>query len=100
MSTFSDSTSDCSFDFKVSSVTFAEPVVTATHFRPRTTLLEKPKLFYTDAEYRDFRHEYIYGRRRKRKCVTFSSTLVSDAWSYDLQGEKSDIYYNQCDLQR
>jgi hypothetical protein len=99
MSTLSESTSECSLDFKVSSVTFAHPLVTATHVRPCTTLAERSKLFYTEAEYREFRYEYIYGRR-KRKRVTFSSTLVSNAWEYEAQGDKACLYYGPSDLQR
>ena len=97
MSTLSVGSSDSSLG--ISSVTFAEPLVTATHYRPRTTLDEKAKLFYRDAEYREFRHEYIYGRRQ-RKRVNFSASLVSDVWAYEAQGDKSSLYYEQCDFQR
>ena len=98
-STLSASTSESSLSSRAPSVSFAQPVVTAVYYRPRTTLEEKAKLFYRESEYREFRHEYIYGRRQ-RKRVNFSSKLVSDVWAYDAQGEKSCLYYNQSDLQR
>ena len=95
MSTISATSSDSS----LATVTFVQPLVTAVHYRPHTTLEEKAKLYYQDAEYRQFRHEYIYGRRQ-RKRVNFSSSLVSDVWAYEAQGDKASLYYAQSDLQR
>lgn len=95
MSTISATSSESS----LATVSFVQPLVTAVHYRPRTTLEEKAKLYYQDAEYRQFRHEYIYGRRQ-RKRVNFSSSLVSDVWAYEAQGDKASLYYAQSDLQR
>ena len=93
------SSSDSSLDSRGPSVSFAKELVTAIYYRPRTTLEDKSKLFYRDAEYREFRYEYIYGRRQ-RKRVNFSSTLVSEVWAYECEGEKTSLYYNQSDIQR
>ena len=98
MSTLSSSSSDSSLSSRGSSVTFSYPLVTEIYARPRTTPEEKSQLFYKDSEYRQFRHEYIYGRRQ-RKRVDFSMNPPG-VWAYEAQGEKSSLYYNQADLQR
>lgn len=98
--TASSSSDDSSFcSTRGLSVTFAPTVVSATHYRPRTRREEKSQLFYTDADYRSFRHEFIYGRRRGKR-VNFSSSLVSEVWGYEVDGEKSSLYYSEADLQR
>ena len=99
MSTLSATSSDSSFGCGGATVTFAHPLVTAVHYRPRTAQEEKSKLYYREADYREFRHEYIYGRRQ-RKRVNFSSSLVSEVWAYEAEGDKAALYYAQADLQR
>jgi hypothetical protein len=93
------SSSDSSFASRAYSVSFAEPLVTATHSRPRTTPEEKTRLFYTDADYREFRHAYMYGRRPRRR-VLFAAALVSDVRVYAEEGAKASLYYSDEDLQR
>lgn len=97
MSTLSATSSNSSLGG--ANVTFAHPVVTAVHHRPRTTIQEKAKLYYQDAEYREFRHEYIYGHRQGKR-VNFSASLVSEVWAYEVQDDKASLYYAQSDLQR
>ena len=99
MSTMSSSSSDSSLVSRGASVTFSCQLVTEIHTRPRTTADEKVQLFYTDSDYRQFRHEYFYGRRPQKR-VNFSTNLVSGVWAYETQGENSALYYNQDDLQR
>jgi hypothetical protein len=94
------SASDSSFASRVFSVSFAEPLIMATYYRPRTSAEEKSLLFYTDAEYREFRHEYIYGRRQARRKVNFASELVTDVCEFAEEGVKSTLYYSDADLQR
>lgn len=99
MSTMSFSSSESFTASGGASVRFSSPLVTEEHTRPRTTPEERSQLFYKDSEYRQFRHEYIYGRSQ-RKRVNFSTNLVSGVWAYEAQGEKSSLYYDQADLQR
>eukprot|EP00977_Amphora_coffeiformis_P012373 scaffold3058_cov177-Amphora_coffeaeformis.AAC.10 len=99
MSTMSSSSSDISLGSRGASVTFSYQLVTEIHTRPRTTDAEKLELFYQDSDYRQFRYEYIYGRRAQKR-VNFSTNLVSGVWAYEKEGENSSLYYNQADLQR
>jgi len=99
MSTMSSVSSDSSLGSRGASVTFSYQLVTEIHTRPRTTPEEKMVLFYKDSDYRQFRHEYVYGRK-PQKCVNFATNLVSACWTYELEGDKSSLYYSRADLQR
>ena len=60
-----DSFSTSSGDGQLHGVTFATPLVTATFERPRTSSPEeKASLYYTDAEYREFKRAYFFRRAR------------------------------------
>jgi len=96
-------TSSCSSSLgRAPGVTFAEPLVTHVHTRPKTSRQEKKFLFYTDREYRTFRREYSLcgGREPRDSVVQFSDELVSEYHVYPMHQEKDQLYYSECDLKR
>jgi len=77
-------------------VTFATPLVTATFERPRTSSPEeKASLYYTDAEYREFKRAYFF----RQRDVQIHDRVVTDVWEIPVAEEPSELYYSESDLQ-
>jgi len=76
-------------------VTFAAPLVTATYERPTTSPDEKKALYYTDAEYRQFKRAYFY----RTPDVQIHDNVVTDVWEIPVPEEPSELYYTESDLQ-
>lgn len=86
---------DESISIAGSSVTFATPLVTAVYERPVTSLDEKKHLYYTDAEYREFKRNYFF----RKPDVQIHDRVVTDVWEIPVPEEPSELYYTESDLQ-
>jgi hypothetical protein len=102
-STVSLTEEDFSFSNSISndrsSVTFAEPVVTAIYTRCVTTSDEKHALYYCDRDFREFRRQYLH---RKKTClVQFPiSSVVTCVHEYPYPETTETLYYTESDLKR
>ena len=86
----------------MSTVSFAPSVVSEVRYRPRTSPEEKSDLFYTEAEYRQFRRDFLTGRRGR--LVKFSARIVTNVFTYPDPAASADskdaMFYSEADLQR
>jgi hypothetical protein len=82
------------------SVSFASPLVTAVFERPKTTQEEKHHFYYTDAEYREFRLDCMYGREPRERVVKFDPKVVSKVHTYSIAVNKDILFYSDSDLQK
>eukprot|EP00526_Cylindrotheca_closterium_P024046 CAMPEP_0113660794 /NCGR_PEP_ID=MMETSP0017_2-20120614/33093_1 /TAXON_ID=2856 /ORGANISM="Cylindrotheca closterium" /LENGTH=192 /DNA_ID=CAMNT_0000575459 /DNA_START=115 /DNA_END=693 /DNA_ORIENTATION=- /assembly_acc=CAM_ASM_000147 len=79
-------------------VSFVEPLVTETHYRPFTSKRDKYFLHYNEHDYVDFKMEYLTGKGRTRK-VSFQ---CEDAKVHELPAPaatKQDLFYSEHELQ-
>lgn len=79
------------------SVSFATPLVTDIHFRPRTLRQDKALLYYSDADYRSFRRDFHRGEKHHHS-VRFLPQVVTDVWKYDVEHDDS-LYYSEQEIQ-
>jgi hypothetical protein len=103
------------------SVSFATPLITDIHFRPRTLRQDKATLYYGDADYRFFRRdayreakaaaaakndanndknrpeEEEEGQRRVRFA---SSQVVTTVWEYDYERDDALFWYSEAEIQK
>lgn len=80
-------------------VRFAEPLVSAVHERPSTLPGERHELYYTDAEYKEFRQDYYLYSKRKSTVVQFHPDEVTAVHVVELPDNPSHLYYSDADLQ-
>lgn len=64
------------------SVTFANPIVTEVHYRPRTKQKSKHKLYFTTQEYLMFRREYNAYKEELRRQEEMASSPLYIALSF------------------
>jgi len=64
------------------SVTFADPIVTEVHYRPRTKKKSRHKLYFTTQEYLMFRREYNAYKEELRLQEEISSSPLYMALSF------------------
>ena len=83
-------------------VSFAEPVVTEIHYRPKTTKAEKYTLFYDEYDYSDFKIAFITGKSPRTRKVSFSHDIVSHVHVFKGPSStlRKDLYYSEPELQR
>lgn len=87
--------------FEQTTVRFAPEHTTEVHYRPFTTAEEKEKLFYSGEDYVIFRLESRMQRLQLESIgvARFAEQPVERIHEYD-QGDCSELYYSQSDLQR
>lgn len=91
--------SDCQSEM-AATVTFATPLITDIHYRPRTLRQDKYKLFYSQSDYRSFRRAFDAGQNN----VHFPPEVVTHVWEYDsLIDDEDDVgsslYYTDAEIQ-
>jgi hypothetical protein len=81
------------------SVSFAAPLVTEVHLRPYTARNERQELFYTEADFRQFRMDFRRSLcEQKRPTVRFSDVIVSH--TLPAVENKEDVYYSATELKQ
>jgi hypothetical protein len=100
------------------SVSFATPLITDIHYRPRTLRQDKVSLYYCDADYRSFRRD-AYREAKKaddqqtngggpqeqrepsegERSVRFQSQVVTKVWEYDYDRNDSMYWYSEAEIQ-
>lgn len=95
-----DTASTVSTDSSFSnSVSFAAPLVTQVFERPMTTCAEKRDLYYSAADYKEFRYDLIHGGEPRDKVVKFQPSVVTVVHTYSVSVNKDVLYYSESDLQ-
>jgi hypothetical protein len=87
--------SDCrSVEESPLTVSFATPLITDIHFRPRTLRQDKETLYYSDKDYRTFRRDFHRGEH----SVRFRPQVVTQVWQYKVEHDDS-LYYSEQEIQ-
>jgi hypothetical protein len=109
------------------SVSFATPLITDIHYRPRTLRQDKVSLYYCDADYRSFRRDAYREAKKKEdndrqqtknggggnpaqeqgppraegelRSVRFQSQVVTKVWEYDYDRNDSMYWYSEAEIQ-
>ena len=98
VSTASASYSDSDSFMSAPSVSFAEPLVTATMTRPYTSMRDKYALYYNNYDFAEFRRE-ANGYERRERVVKFCVSEVSEVWMIPAVADASSMYYSKDELQ-
>jgi hypothetical protein len=103
---------------KKKSVSFATPLITDIHFRPRTLRQDKATLYYGDADYRFFRrdayreakaaaaakHDTNNNRPEEeeegRRVHFGSPQVVTTVWEYDYERDDALFWYSEAEIQK